>query len=344
MALDIWKNRLIRPIFDKLLVLLLEAIAKDRKGNPPMNKTVIQDTILSFVQVEQHDLAENQSSYEYHTPKQEMNREFYQTYFEMPYALEEFNSTTICFRFLQATEEHYTHLAHKLLSDLSCSRYMEEVIHIIEAEKLRSTTYVHKSTVDKVIKLCQNVMVSAHKEKLNGVCSELIRNEEHNGKFLLLAFFNIHVTDLRNMYKLMKPIDGGLTVMVREFEDYVKKKGLEVLQKYQIDGLDLLQAVSNLSGDNIHNQFVENVLQVFDRYSEMKMSVFMDDGDFTGALDKVQFHYCLPSSFLFQALQTVVNVRPDRTVPCAKASERVTNAKLIHLKFYFSWLVIAMRC
>ena len=75
-------------------------------------------------------------------------------------------------------------------------------------------TYVHKSTVDKVIKLCQNVMVSAHKDKLHGVCSELIKNEENK--------------DLTNMYKLLKPIDGGLSVLVREFEEYVKMKGLEV--------------------------------------------------------------------------------------------------------------------
>ena len=47
--------------------------------------------------------------------------------------------------------------------------------------------------------------------------------------------------------------------------------------------------MSNLNGENIHNQFVENVLQVYDRYSEMKINVFLDDGDFTGALDKVEF-------------------------------------------------------
>lgn len=51
------------------------------------------------------------------------------------------------------------------------------------------------------------------------------------------------------MYILLKPINGGLSVVIREFEAFVKKTGLDV--------------VMNMQGDNIPQQFVENVLQVY---------------------------------------------------------------------------------
>lgn len=52
--------------------------------------------------------------------------------------------------------------------------------------------------------------------------------------------------DLHNMYVLLKPVQG-LNIMIREFEAFVKKTGLD--------------AVRNLQGDNIPQQFVDSVLQ-----------------------------------------------------------------------------------
>ncbi|ETN76615.1 cullin family protein [Necator americanus] len=99
--------------------------------------------------------------------------------------------------------------------------------------------------------------------------------------------------DLRNMYRLLKPIPSGLLVMAKEFEDYVRKKGLDL--------------ISTISGENVPQQFVDNVLKVHEKFHAMKTEVFMDDGDFAGALDK--------------ALQSVVNVKEGSGPP--KASERL---------------------
>ncbi len=50
------------------------------------------------------------------------------------------------------------------------------------------------------------------------------------------------------MYRILKPINGGLSVVIREFQNFVKKTGLEI--------------VKDMHGDNIPQQFIENVLQV----------------------------------------------------------------------------------
>ena len=43
--------------------------------------------------------------------------------------------------------------------------------------------------------------------------------------------------DLSNMYKLLKPIHGGLGVLIQEVEGHIKQTGLE--------------AVKSLKGDNV---------------------------------------------------------------------------------------------
>ena len=83
------------------------------------------------------------------------------------------------------------------------------------------------------------------------------------------------------MYTLLKPIAQGLSVLIKEFELHVKKSGLD--------------GVQNLKGDNVPQQFVENILAVYHKFNALVAEVFADDGDFVGALDKVRFSRQSPS-------------------------------------------------
>ncbi|GMS89171.1 hypothetical protein PENTCL1PPCAC_11346 [Pristionchus entomophagus] len=124
-------------------------------------------------------------------------------------------------------------------------------------------------------------MIERHKERLHAVAPEMIENEK--------------TEDLRNMFILLRPLPSGLSLLVAEFEKYVKRKGHE--------------AVGALQGDTIPQQFVERVLAVHEKYAAMKDQVFMQNPEFSGALDK--------------ALQAVVNVREDNKKGPPKASERL---------------------
>lgn len=63
-----------------------------------------------------------------------------------------------------------------------------------------------------------------------------------------LKVFGINNTknsaDLANMYTLVKPLSSGLAVLVKEFENYVKRIALECVQ--------------NLKGDNVAKFFCKN--------------------------------------------------------------------------------------
>lgn len=93
---------------------------------------------------------------------------------------------------------------------------------------------------------------------------------------------------MQNMYKLLKPIDNGLTILVKEVQEHVTRIGLE--------------AVSNLFGDNVAQLFVENVLEVHKKHLNMIRDVFNGDQLFTGALDK--------------ACASVINHRKNTKLPC----------------------------
>ncbi|CAJ0582495.1 unnamed protein product, partial [Mesorhabditis spiculigera] len=239
LGLVVWKKTLLLPIKDRLLNLLLQAISDDRNGNTTLNKTIISSVICSFDQVSRGDFGNGPSVF----PNVLQDPPFYLTVFEEP--------------FLELTRAHYDEVAQELCSRYSPSKYMEKIIQIMQDERVRINYYLNEESVEKVMSLCQEVLINKHKPWLESACHEMIDTENE--------------TDLRNMYILLKPISAGIQVMTKEFENHVKAKGLAALSK--------------LNGDNVPAQFVSHVIQVYTKYGEMK-KLFSSDGEFTSAFDK----------------------------------------------------------
>lgn len=121
-------------------------------------------------------------------------------------------------------------------------------------------------------------MVQDHMEFLHGITRDLVKEEV--------------TTDLANMYTLLKPVQMGMVVLVKEFENHVKRIGLD--------------KVANLTGENVPNQFVEELLAVYNKYSDMVRLTFNNDQEFWSALDK--------------ACHCSINYKEDSR-SCPKASE-----------------------
>lgn len=98
--------------------------------------------------------------------------------------------------------------------------------------------------------------------------------------------------DLRNMYIILKPIPDRLKDLLKQtFLDHIKNEGIET--------------ISTLKGENIHIQFVENMLKVHQKYQKLIADVFENDSLFLSALDK--------------ACASVVNKRINERQPCRSA-------------------------
>lgn len=176
--------------------------------------------------------------------------------------------------FIEQTGEYYRKEASRLLEENNCSSYMEKALARLNEENLRSRRFLNASSYNKVNQECQKRLVEDYLGFLHSECKELIKNEVKH--------------DLRNMYKLLKPFPNGLTVMVEEVQNHIARIGLE--------------AVNGLKGDNIPTMFVEQMLQIHTKYSELIKDIFQTDQEFLSALDK--------------ACSSAINYRPNPKTSC----------------------------
>lgn len=176
--------------------------------------------------------------------------------------------------FLQATGDFYQREASLLLQESDCSQYMERVLARLAAENARSRRLLHPSSYAKVTSECEDRLVADHLSFLHSECRSMVTSDRRK--------------DLHNMYTLLKPIDSGLPVLVKQVQQHIASIGL--------------QAVTSLSGDNVAQLFVECVLDVHTKYSTLIAEVFNSDQQFTGALD--------------MACSIIVNHRRSPKTPC----------------------------
>ncbi|GAB1862607.1 Cullin-2 [Camponotus japonicus] len=222
LGLDIWKKKMIIPLREKLVSLL-----------------------LSFVRVEEYKM------------KGQLN--LYQEAFEEP--------------FLKASKEFYMAEALSLLQQLDVTRYMEKVTWRLNQEETRAHKFLHKSSVPKVRACCEEKMVDAQADWLHAEAEIMIKNESKR--------------DLALLYPLLRPLPGGLDPLVQKLTQHITQQGL--------------QAIGPLQGENVYTQFVESMLNVHSKYSELIRDVFKGDQSFVGALDK--------------ACSAIVNYRPAPKQP-----------------------------
>ncbi|XP_071057116.1 cullin-2 isoform X2 [Onthophagus taurus] len=171
--------------------------------------------------------------------------------------------------FLDASGEHYKRDATRLLEERNVSLYMEKVIAKIDEEVKRAQKFLHQSSIAKVTQRCETHMVAEHLVFLYSECTSMVEAEQ--------------AQDLSNMYSLLKSVPNGLNVLVEIVLNHIKNQGLA--------------AILNLQGENVHISFVENLLEVYNKYKKQIKEVFKSDQNFMGALDK--------------ACSSVINHRPN---------------------------------
>lgn len=180
--------------------------------------------------------------------------------------------------FLEASGEFYTCEAAELLQQLDVTRYMERVTWRLSQEEFRAHKFLHPSSLPKVKQCCEKKMIAVHRTWLYSEAETMIEQERKR--------------DLALLYPLLWPLPSGLVPLVQKLTQHITQQGL--------------QAIGPLQGENVHTQFVESILDVHQKYSDLIRDVFKSDQALIGALDK--------------ACSTVVNYKPVRRQP-ARAPE-----------------------
>ena len=160
--------------------------------------------------------------------------------------------------FLEASGEFYMKQAVELRLKSDITHYMEKVTSQLVQEELRAHKFLHSSSVPKVRQCCEEKMIATHVAWLHTEAEIMIENE--------------HRRNLSLLYPLLMPIPSGLAPLVQKLTQHITQQGM--------------QAIGSLQGDNVHTQFVESMLDVHHKYSELIKDVFKNDQAFVTALDK----------------------------------------------------------
>ncbi|KAF6020780.1 CUL2 [Bugula neritina] len=159
--------------------------------------------------------------------------------------------------FLRTTGEYYKQKASDYISKLTCCEYLEKSIQLLNEEDLRSRKFLHPSSYQEVKAEMEKRISSDHVEMLHAECADLIEKESFK--------------DLKNMYTLLMPIKATYP-LCHCLENHIKKIGLEMVESF--------------TQENIHQQFVEAMLQLHKKYSTMVKETFSNDQHFIAVLDK----------------------------------------------------------
>lgn len=122
-------------------------------------------------------------------------------------------------------------------------------------------------------------MVADHLAFLHGECEVMVKSDKRR--------------DLSNMYKLLKPIECGLNVLVQEVQKHIAQIGLSAIAQ----GGDVVS-----KSETPAQLFVESILSVHKKHHSLIKEVFKGDQQFIGALDK--------------ACASVINYRINTKQPC----------------------------
>ena len=113
----------------------------------------------------------------------------------------------------------------------------------------------------------------------------------------------LHSQDLKRMYKLFSRVQDGLKQMLDTFFNFIVNTGNEAIRALmqsskKNDKLERADSTngsrkarsSNISDDIGAQEYVETLLDVHSKFSEMVRLAFDNDQHFTSEMDKVRIH------------------------------------------------------
>lgn len=165
--------------------------------------------------------------------------------------------------FLTQTSEYYRAESGKFLEENSLTEYMKKATARIEEESRRVEAYLHESTRDKLMQVCEKVLVDEHKERIAGEFRPLLTA--------------VKTDDLRRMYDLMNRIDA-LDPLRDNLEVHVFENGIAAVARI----------MAQLKEGSLPDPkaYVDCLLMVYKQSAEVVEKAFNNDATFVAAMDR----------------------------------------------------------
>ncbi|XP_067947837.1 cullin-5-like isoform X2 [Watersipora subatra] len=165
--------------------------------------------------------------------------------------------------YIEATRQFYTPRAAEHLSTEGVRNYMRWAHTRLQEETSMANRYLDtamgSASVNKLVDVCVKTLVVKYKDSILSECLDMIKAND--------------IEQLKLMFQLMSRVDNGVALMLKDLEGYIKESGLA----------DMHACAKTIVTDS--EQYVEKLLSLFRRFTELVSEAFMMDPRFLTARD-----------------------------------------------------------
>jgi cullin 1 len=251
LAVRCWQEKLFVHVADAVTNAVLELILNERNGES-IPTSLVSGVLNSYLEmgINEHDDPPVGQPVNRVTPNPTEKRPralvVFKTYFER--------------KFIEQTRIYYSSEAQDFLAQNSVIEYLKKVEERLKEERDRVDRYLDTSTLDPLMKACDDVLIANYLDRFRGEFDSMLENNQKD--------------DLARMFNLCERVDGALEVLRSIMESHIERKGRT--------------AIANVTSDanSDPKTYVNAILAVHQLFSSLVTCAFKNDHGFVQAMDK----------------------------------------------------------